>query len=82
MQGNLGPRACFVNHIIPLKITRHEGSLQITDADGFSLAYVYFRQDPQAARAASGQTPESAEEIAKVIARALTEAGRGGPSSG
>ncbi len=61
----------------PLKLRRREESFIIEDAAGIGVAFVYFREEPQTARVAKALTPDVAEEVAKVIARALTESGRG-----
>lgn len=56
----------------PLRILRLVESFSIIDGAGVSLAYVYFTEDPGRASAAGRLMPEDAENVAKIIARALT----------
>lgn len=59
---------------LPLKITRHEESFGITDAAGISIAFVYFGTADETQRfAARRMTRAEAEDVAKQIARALTD---------
>lgn len=70
---------------LPLKITRHEESFGITDNAGMSICYIYFGVSDETQRfAARRMTRAEAEDIAKQIARALTDNARGTkpPSSG
>ena len=59
---------------LPLKITRHEESIGIDDAEGTSICYLYFGvADEIQRRVTQRMTREEAEDIAKQIARALTD---------
>jgi len=59
---------------LPLKITRHEESFGITDNAGMSICYIYFGVSDETQRfAARRMTRAEAEDVAKQIARALTD---------
>jgi hypothetical protein len=62
---------------LPITITkRREIGICISFADGLE-AWIYAKEDPHTARIARQPTIAEAEERAKEIARALTEAWRG-----
>ena len=59
---------------LPLKITRHEESYSIRDAAGTSICYIYFGVSDETQRfAAKRMTRAEAEDVARQIARALTD---------
>ena len=57
---------------LPIKIKRIPGGFTVNLADGRKL-WIYGRE-PEVARAANSMTLEQAEQLAKDVARALTEA--------
>lgn len=57
---------------LPLRITRHENSLGITDSQGIIAAYVYFEPEKTRRQVAKLLSPEHAEEVAKLFAQTLS----------
>ena len=57
---------------LPIKVKRIPGGYTVNLADGRRL-WIYGRE-PEVARAANSMTLEQAEQLAKDVARALTEA--------
>lgn len=58
----------------PIKILRTQGGLKVVDGAGRPLAYVYTRESETDARHAGVLTDAEGEEVAKIIARAMTYA--------
>lgn len=59
----------------PLRIATKGESVQIVDQIGVTAAYVYICDEPERRRETRRVSREQGIEIAKVAARALTEAG-------
>jgi hypothetical protein len=57
----------------PLKISRLDAAFVIRDANGLSLAYIYFENDPPRARIVNMMPEAEARDLAQRIARALSE---------
>jgi hypothetical protein len=53
----------------PWRVEETDGGYRVTDATGFTLAYLYCRDDPQSARVAQTLERDEARRIAKGIAR-------------
>lgn len=65
---------------LPLRLYQYEESFGIQDAEGYSVCYLYFDDDPKRRIVTKRMTKAEAESVAKQIARALTdnaEKGRG-----
>ena len=59
----------------PLKIIRHEQSFGIKDAAGTPVCFFYFTEGRPDEIASRNKLPrDEAEELAKITARAITEA--------
>jgi hypothetical protein len=56
----------------PLRIIRLDAAFAIRDANGISLAYVYFENDPSRANILKAMPEAEAKEIAQRIATALS----------
>lgn len=59
---------------LPLRVTRLSSGYAVRLADGRAAAFVYYREDETVARAAAVLTQPEAEDLAKEIARLLTDA--------
>ncbi len=59
---------------LPLRIRRVAEAIAIEDAAGRRPVYIYTDADPARAQQRGRVSPEAGEEIARIIARALTEA--------
>ena len=60
----------------PIRILRTQGGLKVVDGGNRTLAYVYTRESEADARHAGVLTEAEGEEVAKIIARALTYAAK------
>ncbi len=58
----------------PIKINRTEESLYIQNGGGQKLAYVYFSDSLTRQQTMKRLSPEAAEMVAKIMARALRDA--------
>ena len=61
----------------PWRVETIPNGLKVVDATGLSLAYVYFREQPNDAQIAKVLTEEEAQSIASNIAKLPTLLGKG-----
>lgn len=58
---------------LPLRLYQYDESFGIRDAEGYSVCYLYFDDDPKRRIVTKRMTKAEAESVAKQIARALTD---------
>ncbi|MGW9332752.1 hypothetical protein [Bosea sp. NPDC055594] len=58
---------------LPLRLYQYQESFGIQDAEGYSVCYLYFDDDPKRRIVTKRMTKAEAEIVAKQIARALTD---------
>lgn len=58
---------------LPLRLYQYQESFGIQDAEGYSVCYLYFDDDPKRRIVTKRMTKAEAESVAKQIARALTD---------
>lgn len=63
---------------LPLRIERLEESVKVIDAHGKTALYVYIAAERERRLQTNRLSPEEGVEVAKICARALTEALGGG----
>ena len=63
---------------LPLRIRKDGASFIVKDANGLSLAYVYFEDEKSRRDLMNLLTSADAKAVAQAIARALTEAAKAG----
>lgn len=58
---------------LPLRIVRHDESLEIRTSDGRAVAYLYFEDEPTRRATTNRLSREDATKAAKIMARALRD---------
>ena len=60
---------------MPLRIRKHDKSFAVEDANGVTLAFVYFEDEPTRRALVKRLSGADAKAVAQTIARALTAEG-------